>query len=201
MKVLTAAQMREVDRRTIEMGIPGIVLMENAGHRVVEFLADKFAPLAPAAHRRALRQGQQRRRWPGGGAAAFHALPDPAVSRGAVGAAGGVEGRCGGESAHAARPAAVRCMHAITPRHARRHDRGGCAARHRNQRSGDRPRCWRRSSAINNDFPLAKVVAVDIPSGHAERFRRARRRRRSRADYTVTFTAPKVGARAAAELR
>ena len=46
MKVLTAAQMREVDRRTIEMGIPGLVLMENAGHRVVELLAEKFAPLA-----------------------------------------------------------------------------------------------------------------------------------------------------------
>ncbi len=45
MKVLTAAQMREVDRRTAEMGIPGIVLMENAGHRVVEFLAERFAPL------------------------------------------------------------------------------------------------------------------------------------------------------------
>ena len=38
--------MREVDRRTIEMGIPGTVLMENAGTRVVEFLADGFAPLA-----------------------------------------------------------------------------------------------------------------------------------------------------------
>ena len=46
MKVLTAAQMREVDRRTIEPGIPGIVLMENAAHRVVEFLAERFAPLA-----------------------------------------------------------------------------------------------------------------------------------------------------------
>jgi hydroxyethylthiazole kinase-like uncharacterized protein yjeF len=46
MKVLTAAQMREVDRRTIEMGIPGIVLMENAGQRVVELLAEKFAPLS-----------------------------------------------------------------------------------------------------------------------------------------------------------
>jgi NAD(P)H-hydrate epimerase len=46
MKVLTAAQMREVDRRTTELGIPGIVLMENAGIRVVEFLAEKFAPLA-----------------------------------------------------------------------------------------------------------------------------------------------------------
>jgi len=45
MKILTAAEMREVDRRTIEAGIPGIVLMENAGHRVVEFLAERFSPL------------------------------------------------------------------------------------------------------------------------------------------------------------
>ncbi len=46
MKVLTATQMREVDRRTMEMGIPGIVLMENAAHRVVEFLAERYRPLA-----------------------------------------------------------------------------------------------------------------------------------------------------------
>src|SRR5215472_1470473 len=46
MKVLSAAEMREVDRRTIEMGIPGIVLMENAGHRVVEILEKRLAPLA-----------------------------------------------------------------------------------------------------------------------------------------------------------
>jgi hypothetical protein len=52
---------------------------------------------------------------------------------------------------------------------------------------------------INGGFPLAKVVAVDIPSGMPSdsgepvgEF--------ARADYTVTFTAPK-GARAAAELR
>jgi NAD(P)H-hydrate epimerase len=43
MKVLTAAQMRETDRKTIEdVGIPGIVLMENAGTRVVEALLEKF---------------------------------------------------------------------------------------------------------------------------------------------------------------
>ena len=46
MKVLTAAQMREVDRRTIEHGIPDSVLMENAGHRVVEFLTSRFSPLS-----------------------------------------------------------------------------------------------------------------------------------------------------------
>ncbi len=45
MKVLTAAQMREVDRRTVELGIPNIILMENAGHRVVEFLEREYAPL------------------------------------------------------------------------------------------------------------------------------------------------------------
>jgi NAD(P)H-hydrate epimerase len=45
MKILTAEQMREADRRTIEAGIPGIVLMENAGCRVVEFLEKTFAPL------------------------------------------------------------------------------------------------------------------------------------------------------------
>lgn len=45
MRVVTAAEMREVDRCTISLGIPETVLMENAGHRVVEFLADRFAPL------------------------------------------------------------------------------------------------------------------------------------------------------------
>src|SRR5260370_16578215 len=38
--------MREVDRLTIEHGIPGLILMENAGARVVEFLAARFAPLS-----------------------------------------------------------------------------------------------------------------------------------------------------------
>ena len=45
MKVLSAAEMREVDRRTGELGIPSLVLMENAGHRVLEFLAGQYAPL------------------------------------------------------------------------------------------------------------------------------------------------------------
>lgn len=45
MKVLTARQMREMDRRTIEAGVPGLILMENAAMRVVEFLAQRYAPL------------------------------------------------------------------------------------------------------------------------------------------------------------
>jgi NAD(P)H-hydrate epimerase len=46
MKILTAAEMRDVDRLTIERGIPGLILMENAGCRVVDFLRDTFAPLS-----------------------------------------------------------------------------------------------------------------------------------------------------------
>ena len=49
MKVLTAEQMREADRRAIALGIHPLVLMENAGERVVEFLAARYAPLD--AHR------------------------------------------------------------------------------------------------------------------------------------------------------
>ncbi|MGC2661194.1 MAG: NAD(P)H-hydrate epimerase, partial [Bryobacteraceae bacterium] len=45
MKVLTVAQMREVDRLTIESGIPGLILMENAGSRLVDFLIESFSPL------------------------------------------------------------------------------------------------------------------------------------------------------------
>ena len=46
MKILTAEQMREADRRTVEAGIPGLVLMENAGCRVVEFLEKTISNLA-----------------------------------------------------------------------------------------------------------------------------------------------------------
>jgi hydroxyethylthiazole kinase-like uncharacterized protein yjeF len=46
MKVLTGAQMREVDRLTIERGTPGEVLMENAGRRVVEVIEREFTPIA-----------------------------------------------------------------------------------------------------------------------------------------------------------
>ncbi|HWP85194.1 MAG TPA: NAD(P)H-hydrate dehydratase [Terriglobia bacterium] len=46
-KVLTARQMRETDRVTIEeMGVPGMVLMENAGRSVVAALERRFPALA-----------------------------------------------------------------------------------------------------------------------------------------------------------
>src|SRR5271165_5184297 len=45
LKILTSAQMNEIDRRTIESGIPGLILMENAAQRVVELLVERFSPL------------------------------------------------------------------------------------------------------------------------------------------------------------
>jgi NAD(P)H-hydrate epimerase len=44
MKILTAAQMQAVDRRTIdEIGLPGVVLMENAGRGVAEEISRRYA--------------------------------------------------------------------------------------------------------------------------------------------------------------
>ena len=63
MRILNAAQMREADRRTIEdIGIPSLVLMENAGRQVVAAIESRLRRSADRAGRRALRQGQQRRR-------------------------------------------------------------------------------------------------------------------------------------------
>ena len=46
MRVLNAAQMREADRRTIEeIGIPSLVLMENAGRQVVAAIEAVYGDL------------------------------------------------------------------------------------------------------------------------------------------------------------
>ena len=47
MRVLNSNQMRDADRRTIdEIGIPSIVLMENAGRQVVAAIEASFEDLA-----------------------------------------------------------------------------------------------------------------------------------------------------------
>ena len=59
MRVLNAAQMRDADRQTIEeIGIPSMVLMENAGRQVVAALEAAYTDLndrpssAPVSNRR-----------------------------------------------------------------------------------------------------------------------------------------------------
>ena len=47
MKILTAEQMRTIDRTTIdEIGIPGVVLMENAGNCIAAEIAARFSDFA-----------------------------------------------------------------------------------------------------------------------------------------------------------
>ena len=45
MRVLTAAEMGQLDESTVALGIPSLVLMENAAHRVVECMRERFGPL------------------------------------------------------------------------------------------------------------------------------------------------------------
>ena len=63
MRVLNTQQMREADRQTIDdVGIPSIVLMENAGRQAVAAMEAAFDDLTVEQGRRALRPRQQRRR-------------------------------------------------------------------------------------------------------------------------------------------
>jgi hydroxyethylthiazole kinase-like uncharacterized protein yjeF len=190
MKILTAAQMREVDRRTIEAGIPGIVLMENAGHRVVEFLAETFAPL-----------DRQR----------IVIL----CGKGNNGGDGLVVAR---QLFTRFRPAELHVVLAAAPEELK----GDAAQNYRMLRVAGCPAArqitpaMRRATLVldallgtglqgpaagpmlewirevNTGFPLAQVVAVDIPSG-VESDAAETPGEAVQADYTVTFTAPKVG--------
>ncbi len=188
MKVLTATQMREVDRRTIAMGVPGIVLMENAGHRVVELLEKRF------------RLSQERvvvlcGKGNNGGdgmviarqlhthlrPASLHVvlLADPAELKG--------DAATNFQMLQACRcpvlneiPVAARSATVVVDALLGTGVSGPATGR---MLEGIRE--------INTGFPLAKVVAVDLPSGlptdsgePVGEF--------ARADHTVTFTAPKV---------
>ncbi len=188
MRVLTAAQMREVDRRTIEMGIPGVVLMENAGHRVVELLAEKFAPLT--AQRIVVLCGKGNNGGDG-----------MVVAR-------QLFMRCGVRALHVVLLAAPEELKGDAAQNYRMLQVCGCpvtreipvAARLATivvdallgtgisgSASGAMLDAIRE---INRGFPLAKVVAVDIPSGMPSDSGQPTGEH-SRADYTVTFTAPK----------
>jgi len=167
MKVLTAAEMKEVDRRTIELGIPEPALMENAAARVVEMMAERFAPLRE--HRIVVLCGR---------------------------------GNNGGDGLVIARQLqtrfAPRELHVIRVEPA---DEITPAMRNATivvdallgtgLRGGARGRTLDLIREINTGFPLARVVAADIPSGMSSDSGSSEGEF-ARADFTVTFTALKL---------
>ena len=189
MKVLTAEEMREVDRRTIELGIPGIVLMENAGHRVVEFLARRFAPLSEQRIVVLCGKGNN-----GGDGLAI---------------ARQLHTCCRPQALHVVLLAAAADLKGDAAANLRMLQACGCPVAHQIPAEARhaslvvdallgtgiagpaRGPMLEAIREINGGFPLARVVAVDIPSGMptdsgdpAGEF--------ARADYSVTFTAPKM---------
>jgi NAD(P)H-hydrate epimerase len=188
MKVLTADRMREVDRRTIELGIPGIVLMENAAHRVVECLVRRFAPLA--SQRIVVLCGKGNN---GGDGLAIarqlHTcfrplaldvvlLADPGDLKGDAAANLRMLGAAGCPVLSAI---PERARHATLVLDAL------LGTGLTGPASGQMLEAIRE---IGSAFPMAKVVAVDIPSGMASDSAEPVGET-ARADYTVTFTAPK----------
>ena len=189
MKVLTAAEMREVDRRTIESGIPSLILMENAGLRVVEVLARRFAPLS--AQRIVILCGKGDNGGDGLVAArqlltrfrpaaldvVLYAAPDSLQGDAAANyrmflAAGG--------TVHSEIPTGARCatlvIDALLGTGLNGPVTGVMAA---------------AIEEINHGFPLAKVLAIDLPSGMPSDSGTPSQPS-ARADCTVTFTAPKL---------
>jgi len=177
MKVLTAQEMREVDRRAIELGIPGIVLMENAGLRVFEFLAERFAPLS--RRRIVIFCGKGNNGGDGfiiarhlllrARPASLHVLfaSDPSELQGDAATAFRMFQTAGGECVSDLPPSAFAATIVID------------ALLGTGVEGPMRPPYDRLTSLVNSGFPAARIVAVDVPSGPV------------RADHTITFVAPK----------
>ena len=187
MKVLTAAEMREVDRLTTEAGIPGIVLMENAGNRVVEFLEKRFAPLREQRIVVLCGKGNNggdglvvaRQLWTRYGLGCSILLADPEELKGDAAANYRMLLASGG-TVHREIPAEARNATLVID-----------ALLGTGIAGPAKGTMLEAIREINRGFLLAKVVAVDIPSGMPSDAGVAAGEI-ARADYTVTFTAPKV---------
>ncbi|MDP8979814.1 MAG: NAD(P)H-hydrate dehydratase [Acidobacteriota bacterium] len=181
MKVLTAAQMREVDRRTIEAGIPAAILMENAGCRVVEFLEHTFAPLRN--HRIAILCGKGNN---GGDGLVIARQLFTRIRPRALHVV-----LAGDAPEHIGMLAAAGCevLHEITP-DARRATLVIDALLGTGLRGPAEGRAAEFIREINTGFPDATVIAVDVPSG-VQSDAHTVTGDAVRARYTVTFTAPK----------
>jgi hydroxyethylthiazole kinase-like uncharacterized protein yjeF len=188
-KVLTAAQMREVDRLTMDRGIPGLILMENAGAGVVEFLASRFAPLS--SHRVAVICGKGNNGGDGLVVARqlytrfrpreLHVVlaADPEELRGDAAENLRMLTACGCPFSREV-TSEMRLATLVVD--------GLLGTGVKGPAAGAMLESIR---LINTAFPLAKIVAIDMPSGMPSDSG-APGGEFVRADYTVTFTALKV---------
>jgi NAD(P)H-hydrate epimerase len=188
MKILTAAQMREVDRRTMEAGIPGLVLMENAGHRVLEAMERRFGSLAE--HRIAVLCGNGNNG--GDGLVIARELLTRIRPRSLHVLLLADASALAGDAAENYRLFAAANGSVVHDLTTDMRDStlvvdallgtglGGPA----------RGRALDLIRVINTGFPLARVVAVDLPSG-MQSDSGTQNGEVVRADLTVTFTAPK----------
>jgi ADP-dependent NAD(P)H-hydrate dehydratase / NAD(P)H-hydrate epimerase len=184
MKILTAEQMREADRRTIEAGIPGLILMENAGCRVVEFLEKTIGDLAAQRVVVVCGKGnnggdglviarQLRTRFKPHSLRILLAAP-PEEFRGDAATNWSMVQALGIPSSLVVEPAMRRATLVVD------------ALLGTGLRGPAEGRALELIHEMNSGFPLAAIVSVDVPSGlHAEG-------KSVQAGYTVTLAAPKI---------
>jgi NAD(P)H-hydrate epimerase len=189
-KILTAAEMREVDRRTIELGIPGLILMENAAHRVLEVLARQCPPLRDQRILVFCGKGNN-----GGDGLAIARLLHVHIRPASLDVilSAPPEELHGDAAANLTmlRAAGFEAIHSEVPDEAR-----GASliidALLGTGLSGDpRGRAAELIIELSFAFPAAKICAVDLPSGMASDSGLSGTPV-ARADFTVTFTAPKL---------
>jgi len=190
MKVLTAEQMRAVDRRTMEMGIPGLVLMENAGHRVVEFLSETFAPLDGRHIVILCGKGNNG----GDGFVVARQLHTRLRPRRLDVVLASLPGELRGDAAENLRML-LACGCPVAQEIAPEMREATIVVDALLGTGLKGPAAGRMAGLIreiNHGFPRAKIVALDIPSGLGSDSG-AVEGGVVRADYTITFTAPKIG--------
>jgi len=185
MKVLTAEQMREVDRLTIEEGVPGIALMENAAHRVVEEMVREFDPIDRQSIVILCGKGNNG----GDGLALARLLHEYNVQRLRVVLAADPSEFTGDAAANLQRIVELG-IHPVFDVPAKLRERRDVNvvvdALLGTVLKGPPTGRVAELIASTREFPQARIVAVDLPSGLGGGGDCVR------ADFTVTFTAPKV---------
>ncbi len=186
MKVLTSEQMREVDRGTIvDEGVPSLALMENAAHRVVEELARSFEPIDRQNIVVLCGKGNNG----GDGLAVARLLKERLVGRLRVVLAADPE-EYSGDAAENLRRLSEFAIHPVKqiPEKLRERREVNIVVDALLGTGVKGPPIGRVGELIaaTRQFPEAKIVAVDLPSGLGGGGECVR------ADITVTFTAPKI---------